>query len=90
MHQLRVHLSAIGHPIVGDRLYGGPSAKRLELHAWQLEIPAPAGTSLTIEAPPPGELRPEGPSGEECFDAAKTEAHGPGAAGPPRSGSESV
>jgi tRNA pseudouridine32 synthase / 23S rRNA pseudouridine746 synthase len=35
-HQLRVHMAAIGHPIVGDRLYGGKagaSAQRLLLHA---------------------------------------------------------
>jgi RluA family pseudouridine synthase len=38
-HQLRVHLAALGHPIVGDRLYGGPAAPRLMLHAQRLALP---------------------------------------------------
>ncbi|HSX05142.1 MAG TPA: RluA family pseudouridine synthase [Candidatus Saccharimonadales bacterium] len=37
-HQLRVHLSYLHHPIVGDTLYGGELAKRLYLHARELEI----------------------------------------------------
>ena len=37
-HQLRVHLAQIGHPIVGDTLYGGEPADRLYLHAAELEI----------------------------------------------------
>jgi RluA family pseudouridine synthase len=40
-HQLRVHLSAIGHPIVGDSLYGGAAAERLMLHAHALSLPHP-------------------------------------------------
>jgi tRNA pseudouridine32 synthase/23S rRNA pseudouridine746 synthase len=40
-HQLRVHLAAIGHPIVGDILYGGPAARRLMLHACAIELPHP-------------------------------------------------
>lgn len=32
-HQIRAHLAAMGHPIVGDKLYGGPAANRLYLHA---------------------------------------------------------
>ncbi len=43
-HQLRVHLAAIGHPIVGDALYGavddGRPAGRLLLHACALTLPA--------------------------------------------------
>jgi len=35
-HQLRVHLAAIGHPIVGDTLYNGATAERLMLHATTL------------------------------------------------------
>ena len=42
-HQIRVHLTHIGHPIVGDQVYGGrserkahTSAPRQMLHAWQL------------------------------------------------------
>jgi tRNA pseudouridine32 synthase/23S rRNA pseudouridine746 synthase len=40
-HQLRVHLQAIGHPIVGDAMYGGPAAARLLLHACELTLPHP-------------------------------------------------
>ncbi len=52
-HQLRVHLAAIGHPIVGDDLYGGMAANRLMLHAKLLNFTHPAsGTTLqfTCEA----------------------------------------
>lgn len=40
-HQLRVHLQAIGHPIVGDALYGRAGG-RMMLHADRLELPHPA------------------------------------------------
>jgi 23S rRNA pseudouridine1911/1915/1917 synthase len=40
-HQLRVHLSHIGHPIKGDGLYGGQKAERLYLHAESLELTLP-------------------------------------------------
>lgn len=40
-HQLRVHLAAQGHPIVGDTLYDGEPADRLYLHAAELEITIP-------------------------------------------------
>lgn len=40
MHQIRIHLSSIGHPVVGDRRYGSTaSAPRMLLHAWKLEHP---------------------------------------------------
>lgn len=46
-HQLRVHLQAIGHPIVGDALYAPPPvaamAPRLQLHASRLAFPHPVG-----------------------------------------------
>lgn len=51
-HQLRVHLSHIGHPIVGDRVYGRP-ADRLYLHAYQLEITIPGGSRMVYTAPQP-------------------------------------
>ncbi|MCV2353905.1 pseudouridine synthase [Paucibacter sp. B2R-40] len=38
-HQLRVHMLALGHPIIGDALYGGQAAARLYLHACSLELP---------------------------------------------------
>lgn len=53
-HQLRVHLLAIGHPIVGDALYGGPAHARLLLHAEALAFAHPASgveVSLRSEAP---------------------------------------
>ena len=37
-HQIRVHLSKIGHPIVGDMMYGGLPAKRLYLHSQRAEF----------------------------------------------------
>lgn len=40
-HQLRVHLASVGHPIVGDVLYGGQAGERLFLHALSLEITLP-------------------------------------------------
>jgi 23S rRNA pseudouridine1911/1915/1917 synthase len=40
-HQLRVHLQALGHPIVGDSFYNGQTAERLYLHAWKLELVLP-------------------------------------------------
>ena len=68
-HQIRVHLSEIGHPIVGDALYGGvrrrvparlAAAGRLErpfLHAARLRFAHPSdGRALTFEAPLPEEL----------------------------------
>lgn len=40
-HQIRVHVSSIGFPILGDVLYGGEKAKRLFLHAHSLSFPDP-------------------------------------------------
>jgi 23S rRNA pseudouridine1911/1915/1917 synthase len=56
-HQLRVHLSAIGHAIVGDAAYGGPPFERLCLHAHALELPHPRdGRQLRLAAPLPEPL----------------------------------
>jgi tRNA pseudouridine32 synthase/23S rRNA pseudouridine746 synthase len=57
-HQLRVHLQAIGHPIVGDELYASPDvqalAARLLLHAERLTLPHPAnGQPLLLQSPCP-------------------------------------
>lgn len=53
-HQLRVHLAAIGHPIVGDTLYGGRIAARLMLHAARLGFfhPLHGGYLEWASAPP--------------------------------------
>jgi tRNA pseudouridine32 synthase/23S rRNA pseudouridine746 synthase len=55
-HQLRVHLAAIGHPIVGDRLYGAAQngAPRLMLHATELGFRHPAtGEALRLHSVAP-------------------------------------
>ncbi len=56
-HQLRVHMAAIGHPIVGDGKYGGKAAfltgsisRKLHLHARRLRIDHPDGGKLDIAA----------------------------------------
>lgn len=53
-HQLRLHLASIGHPILGDALYGDEhSAPRLLLHACALRFTHPAsGESLAFEHMP--------------------------------------
>jgi 23S rRNA pseudouridine1911/1915/1917 synthase len=38
MHQIRVHLSECGMPILGDTVYGGAPGPRVLLHAWRLEL----------------------------------------------------
>lgn len=53
-HQLRVHLAALGHPIVGDALYGGRPAERLMLHAHALRFTHPrSGEPLDFACAPP-------------------------------------
>jgi 23S rRNA pseudouridine1911/1915/1917 synthase len=52
-HQIRVHLASIGHPIVGDRLYGGKNqpffANRLMLHASSIEFSGADGSRFVFE-----------------------------------------
>lgn len=57
-HQLRVHMLALGHPILGDRIYAHAealvAAPRLLLHAWRMELHHPwSGAPLSFEAPLP-------------------------------------
>jgi tRNA pseudouridine32 synthase/23S rRNA pseudouridine746 synthase len=55
-HQLRVHLAAIGHPILGDELYAPAeaAAPRLLLHATRLRLPHPlSGATLEFASPAP-------------------------------------
>ena len=52
-HQLRAHLAGIGHPIVGDKLYGGAPGPRCLLHAERLEI-----LGRTLVAPLPEDMAP--------------------------------
>jgi 23S rRNA pseudouridine955/2504/2580 synthase len=56
-HQLRAHMAAIGHPIVGDAKYGGPDAfltggisRKLHLHARRIRIDAPDGGAIDVTA----------------------------------------
>jgi 23S rRNA-/tRNA-specific pseudouridylate synthase len=63
MHQIRVHLSIQGRPILGDPYYGGASTlkgepvPRLMLHAHRLDIPHPtAGGRIVLNAPPPADF----------------------------------
>jgi 23S rRNA pseudouridine1911/1915/1917 synthase len=59
-HQLRVHLAQIGHPIIGDPLYGqGQHGDRLFLHAQSLEITVPNRERKTFTAPTPPEFKTE-------------------------------
>ena len=59
-HQLRVHCSSLGHPIIGDYIYGNDARaqeKMLCLHAQSIEIPLYAKKpALKIEAPWPGHI----------------------------------
>ncbi len=56
-HQIRVHLSHRGLPILGDELYGGRPAERIFLHALTLDLPHPlTGKPLHFEAPLPPEF----------------------------------
>jgi 23S rRNA pseudouridine1911/1915/1917 synthase len=68
-HQIRVHLASLGHPVVGDTVYGAPARLkgeagaedlRLErnfLHAAELEFAHPmTGKALHLRAPLPEEL----------------------------------
>ncbi|HSX37088.1 MAG TPA: RluA family pseudouridine synthase [Patescibacteria group bacterium] len=52
-HQLRVHLAQLGHPIIGDSMYGGKKSERLFLHARELEITLPDKQRVTFESPLP-------------------------------------
>jgi 23S rRNA pseudouridine1911/1915/1917 synthase len=64
-HQIRVHLRSVGHPILGDRAYGGggDDARRLGLsrpflHAWRLSFAHPVtGELIEVEEPLPEDLR---------------------------------
>jgi 23S rRNA pseudouridine955/2504/2580 synthase len=56
-HQLRAHMAAIGHPIVGDAKYGGADAfltggvsRKLHLHARRIRIDAPDGAAIDVSA----------------------------------------
>ena len=59
-HQIRVHLSSIGHPVAGDPLYGAPrdpEHARYFLHAHRIRFASPSdGEQVTVESPLPKDL----------------------------------
>ncbi len=75
-HQLRAHMLAIGHPILGDPKYGNEASAplseglKLQLHARRLELPHPSRGQLILEAP----LSPEMKAGFERFGFDQHEA----------------
>lgn len=59
-HQIRVHFSALGYPLLGDRLYGGASAElgRPALHSRSLRLLQPVtGEEISVFAPLPEDMR---------------------------------
>jgi 23S rRNA pseudouridine1911/1915/1917 synthase len=59
-HQIRVHLASIGHPVVGDKLYGAPPSPlgRYFLHAQRITFTTPdSGGQVTVTAPLPPPLQ---------------------------------
>jgi 23S rRNA pseudouridine1911/1915/1917 synthase len=60
-HQIRVHMAAIGHPVVGDARYGSPDRRlgsgRFFLHAFRLSFDHPgSGARLTFNSELPEDL----------------------------------
>lgn len=63
-HQLRAHMAALGHPIVGDAKYGGAEAfltggisRKLHLHARRIRIDAPGGGAIDVTAELPTHMK---------------------------------
>lgn len=75
-HQLRAHMRALGHPIVGDPKYGDERSAplseglRLQLHHRRIELDHPTGGKLIVEAP----LSPEMRAGFDRFGFSEDEA----------------
>ena len=77
-HQLRAHMQAIGHPILGDPKYGTEASNQLseglqlQLHARRVSLPHPGGGMLVVEAPISKEMK----AGFERFGFDEYEAPG--------------
>jgi len=57
-NQIRIHLAHIHHPIIGDKLYGGPPAARMLLHSLSLAFDHPVtGKKTKLEAPLPADFK---------------------------------
>ena len=59
-HQIRVHLAALGHPLLGDAAYGGPrdAIARQALHAWRVRFRHPlTGKAIQVQAPVSQDIR---------------------------------
>ncbi len=75
-HQLRAHMKAIGHPILGDPKYGDEASAqlseglKLQLHARRVTLPHPSGGMIVVEAP----ISPEMKAGFERFGFDEHEA----------------
>lgn len=75
-HQLRAHMAAIGHPILGDHKYGDEKSRelsgvlKLQLHARRIELDHPGGGTLVVEAP----LSPEIQAGFAHFGFSEDES----------------
>lgn len=61
-HQIRVHLSSIGHPVLGDPVYGSGASESVTerlsidflcLHAWKLSFLSPSGKTVSVVCPLP-------------------------------------
>lgn len=99
MHQIRRHLAAIGHPVLGDERYGHPATNRYFeeknaldrtfLHCVRLEFDHPAsGQRMIVEAPMPGDLRAvlertSGPGTLRFLDHKNALGHGGSSLPPP-------
>jgi 23S rRNA pseudouridine955/2504/2580 synthase len=75
-HQLRAHMAAIGHPILGDPKYGDEKSRelsgvlKLQRHARRIELDHPRGGKLIVEAP----LSPEMKAGFAHFGFSEDES----------------
>lgn len=57
-HQIRVHMAFIGHPLLGDNIYGKKGTERAALHAWKVKLIQPfSGEEICAEAEIPEDMK---------------------------------